>query len=75
MSNFHQNTDVAHDCITISPFDSPSGVTASMIILAPSHSDIASAKDGSTCSAVFQALVVRMPVLVLMASWHGILTY
>ena len=40
-------------------------------MLAPNHSDIASAKDGSISSAVFQALVVQMPVLVHIVSSHS----
>jgi len=48
--------DVTYDFTTISPFFFSLGVTARMTTLAPNHSDSASAKDGSTWSAVFQAL-------------------
>lgn len=62
--------DITHDWSTISPFDIPSGVTASMTRFAPNHSDIVSAKYGSTCLVVFQALAIW--ILVYMVSQHGI---
>jgi hypothetical protein len=34
-SKLHQNKNITYDFITISPSDSPSGVTASMTMLAP----------------------------------------
>lgn len=43
---------------------------ASMLIFAPNHSDKASANDGSTCLAVFQALDIQILVCVLL--WHGV---
>ena len=69
-SNRQENVYITHDCNKISPFDSLSGVIASMMIFAPNHSDIASANDGSTCSAVFQALNIR--ILVCILSWHSV---
>ena len=47
---------IAHDCITISPSVDPSSIMARITMFAPNHLNITSAKEGRTCSTVFQAL-------------------
>jgi hypothetical protein len=50
----------SYDFTAMSPSNAPTGVTVTMKMFEPSHSDIASAREGRTASAVTQALNMKV---------------